>query len=250
MDNYREVVYISKTRKQKSEEYEEKYGHIPKNDKERISWLIDTYKLSSSKMDQIIERKQFIESTLRYYDFKIILYEDPEGAKRPRVRLINRTNFNKLAMNSSNFIHVYSPNAADDHNYMHRLIDQELIALDQFIQTPMMVNICSYHKTPSCFNQMDTILAEIGLYRPISKPDWDNIGKKYSDMFNANIWLDDQLVQDGEVHKYYSILPRVEIFIRYLNYYTNIYQYNQIINRKDYRPEFPVSYINPSWEVR
>ena len=63
-------------------------------------------------------------------------------------------------------------------------------------------------------------------------------------MFNANIWLDDQLVQDGEVHKYYSILPRIEIYIRYLNYTTNIYQYNQIINRKDYNPDFPINYLD------
>lgn len=238
------MTYISKTRKQKLEEYEMKYGHIPKDDKERINWLVDKYNLSSSKMDQIIEKKRWIESSLRYYDYKIILYEDPEGAKRPRVRLVNRSNFNKLAMGSSNFIHVYSPNAADDHRYIHRLIDQELIALDQFIQTPMMVNICTYQKIPSSFNQADTILAEIGIHRPISKPDWDNFGKKYPDMFNANIWLDDQLVQDGEVHKYFSILPRVEIFIRYLNYYTNQYQYNQIINRKDYNCNYPIQYLN------
>ena len=63
-------------------------------------------------------------------------------------------------------------------------------------------------------------------------------------MFNANIWLDDQLVQDGEVHKYYSILPRVEIYIRYLNYYTNLYQYNQIINRKDYNNNYPIYYLD------
>ena len=44
----------------------------------------------------------------------------------------------------------------------------------------------------------------------------DNIGKKYSDMFNSNIWLDDKLVISGTVNKFLSELPRVEIYVRYL----------------------------------
>ena len=195
-------------------------------------------------MIDIINKKNELMSNLFYYDYKIILYEEPEGAKRPRFRLINRSNFMNVALSNPNFIHVYSPNAADDHNFMHRLIDQELISLNTFIQTPCQICINTFTKTPSYFNQIDIILAELGFHRNILKPDWDNIGKKYSDMFNANIWLDDQMVQDGEVHKYYSILPRVEIYIRYLNYMTNVYQYNQVINRKDYNTEYPINYLD------
>lgn len=195
-------------------------------------------------MIDIINKKNELMSNLFYYDYKIILYEEPEGAKRPRFRLINRSNFMNVALSNPNFIHVYSPNAADDHNFMHRLIDQELIGLNTFIQTPCQICINTFTKTPSYFNQIDIILAELGFHRNILKPDWDNIGKKYSDMFNANIWLDDQMVQDGEVHKYYSILPRVEIYIRYLNYMTNVYQYNQVINRKDYNTEYPINYLD------
>lgn len=195
-------------------------------------------------MDDIIAKKYSIENNLCYYDFRIILYEDPEGSKRPRFRLINRSNYMNLAIAASNFVHVYSPNAADDHRFMHRLVENELIGLNTFIQTPCQICINTFHRIPSVFNITDTILAEMGYHRPISKPDWDNIGKKYPDMFNANIWLDDVLVQDGEVHKYYSILPRVEIYIRYLNYITNIHQYNQIINRKDYNTDYPINYLN------
>lgn len=186
-----------------------------------------------------------MESTLQYYDYKVILYEDPEGAKRPRFRMINTKNYMNAAMgNGGQFIHVYSPNAAEDNKYMHRLIDDELIYLRSFIQTPCQLCINTFFKTPSYYNIADTILSEIGLHRHIQKPDWDNIGKKYSDMFNANIWLDDNLVTDGEVHKFYSILPRIEIYIRYLNYITNQHQYNQIVNRKDYREDQPIGYLD------
>lgn len=234
-----------KTRKQKLEEYDLKYSKIPRDYNDRLYWLINKYNLSSEKMNDIIEIKRNIESTLQYYNFKIILYEDPEGAKRPRFKLVNRKNFANMAMGASNFIHVYSPNAAEDSKYIHRLVDEELIQLNGLISTPVQICINTFFKTPSYFNIQDTILAEIGIHRHINKPDFDNIAKKYCDMFNENIWLDDNLVIDGEVHKYYSILPRVEIYIRYLNYITNKYQYNQIINRKDYSSSnFPINYFD------
>ena len=195
-------------------------------------------------MNAIIEKKRNMESVLDYYTFKIVLYEDPEGAMRPRFRLINRSNIANAAIASPNFVHVYSPNAANDSRFLHRLLENELPIMNQFVQTPCQMCINTYHKMPSYFSQIDTVLAEIGLHRQYNKPDWDNIGKKYSDMFNANVWLDDQMVQDGEVHKYYSILPRVEIFVQYLNYCTNHYQYDRIINRKDYRENHPIKYLD------
>lgn len=235
---------MGKSRKEKSEEYDQKYGFIPKDNNERLAWLIDQFNLSPSKMDDIIDKQRNMQTYLQYYEYKIILYEDPEGAKRPRFRLVNRKNYMNTAIQAKDFVHVYSPNAADDHRFMHRLVDQELIQLNGLISTPMQVSINTFSRTPAYFNQTDTILAEIGLHRPMQKPDVDNIEKKYYDAFNYNIWLDDSLIVDADIHKYYSILPRLEIYIRYLNYITNRYQYNQIINRKDYKPEFNISYLD------
>ncbi len=205
--------------------------------------MIDEFNISQSKMDEIIEKKQNMEHFLFYNRFKIVLYEDPEGAKRPRFRLIHRANYMSVAMESPQFVHVYSPNAADDNNYLHRLIDDELVNLQWFIQTPCNIKINAYIKTPSSFNSVDVFLAEIGLHRKIIKPDWDNIAKKYSDMFNKNIWIDDSFVIHGEVNKFYSILPRIEIYVDYLNYATNAYQYKSIVNRKDYNSEYPIGYL-------
>ena len=86
---------MNKSRKEKAEEYDRKYSHIPRDYNERILYLIDKFHFSPTKMDEIIEKKRNIQTVLQYYDFKIILYEDPEGAKRPRFRLINRKNFMK-----------------------------------------------------------------------------------------------------------------------------------------------------------
>ena len=70
----------------------------------------------------------------------------------------------------------------------------ELDSLNQLICTPCMIDYDAYFKTPA-LSVTDKFLCEIGLIRPpFTKPDWDNIGKKYCDMYNSNIWFDDSLV--------------------------------------------------------
>ena len=50
-------------------------------------------------------------------------------------------------------------------------------------------------------------------------------------MFNENIWLDDTLVIDGTVRRYYSIKPRVEVYLKFSNMLYNKHQYNSIKQR-------------------
>lgn len=233
-----------KNRKQKSLDYENKYSEVPKDMEERLAWMCDKFNVSSTKMNEILEKKRNMEFYLQYYDYKIIFYEVPEGMPRPRFRFVNKSNFMDAAIANPGFIHVYSPTAGDDFRYMQRLKEDELLQLHQFIQTPCNIIIDSYFPTPSYFNVVDKFIAEIGLHNQIVKPDWDNIGKKYSDMYNHNIWLDDSLVVDGRVRKFYSMLPRVEINLRYLNYITCKQQYNNIIGRSEYNPEYPVNYLD------
>lgn len=232
-----------KTRSQKATEYEEKYSHIPKDYQERLAWLYDELAITESKAQEILDKRSAMINSLYYTDLKIVLYEEPEGSPRPRFRLVNRANLANMAMNNPDFIHVYSPSGAEDNRYMKRLIDNELIGLNNMICTPCELNIYTFSKTPSYYSKTDTFLAEIGLHRPVGKPDWDNAGKKYSDMFNANIWLDDIFVTDGTVRKFYSVLPRVEIYVRYLNMVYNRYQYSSITNRKDYMEEYDLKYF-------
>lgn len=222
------------TRAQKQKQYSMKYGNIPIDYTERLNWMVDYYNLSPSKMDEILLKRQNVLNNLFYYDYNVIeLLEEPEGASRPRVRIL-KSNYNRIAMTDP-MVHVYVPGASEDHRYMRQLVDHELIQLDGLITTPCDIEYNVYLKTPSNANVVDTFLCEIGLFRPpFSKPDWDNIAKKYCDMFNYNIWIDDTLVIDGSVHKYYSILPRVEIKLRYLNcVYTKNF-YNAMISRKGF----------------
>lgn len=197
--------------------------------------MVDHYNLTESKMEEIINKRETAMSNMVFFTCKAVqLLEIPEGTHRPRFRVIKKNNYNRIAMQDE-FVHVYTPNAQDDFKYMHQMVNDELVYIDGLINTPCIIDYYAYYKTPSYYNTTDIFLAETGLFRPpIDKPDWDNCGKKYCDMYNHNIWLDDALVLDGAVHKYYSILPRVEIYLRYLNCVYTKAQYNRIIQRKDY----------------
>lgn len=233
-----------KNRKQKAQEYQEKYGHIPIDYKERLYWMYDHFHMTEVQSAEVLYKKQMMISSMFYTDIDIILFEVPEGSPRPRFRIVNRSNFTNMAMSNSQFVHVYSITGHEDSVHMQRLLTQNDFAqLNQLIYTPCNVDINAFLQTPTYYSKQDIILAEIGLERPINKPDWDNIEKKYSDMFNKNIWLDDTLVVDGAIHRYYSILPRIEIRVRYLNMLYNKYQYNQMINRTDLEPGRDIKYF-------
>ena len=235
-------MYTRKSRKAKHLEYEEKYKGIPLDYKERLNWLYEKLNISESQAYNILYQRDSMLNTLQYYQTLIVLYEEPEGSPRPRFRIVNRKNLSNMAISNPNFIHVYSLTGKEDNQYMKRLINEEIMQIDGIICTPSIVDMNLFFKTPTYFNKSETILAEIGLERPIYKPDWDNAGKKYSDMFNENIWLDDAFTIEGTVRKFYSVLPRVEIRIKYLNMLYNKYQYNSVKNRTDYDESYNVQY--------
>lgn len=217
-----------KNRQQKEREYIEKYGHIPIDYKERLSWLYDHLKINEKKEQQILEMRTQLYNFLYYKTYKVVLFEEPEGSPRPRFRLINRQNLVNEAFNNGQFVHVYSLNAREDSVYMQRVVEEELYELDHIIHTPCDVEYNVFFKTPSYYNSDLVILSEIGLERPLVKPDFDNIEKKYSDMYNGNVWIDDTCVVSGTINRFYSVLPRVEINLKYLNCVYNKHQAKSI----------------------
>ena len=183
-------------------------------------------------------------NSYRYNTISFVLYEVPAGKERPRFRIISKNQLLYNAKTNPNFVHVYSLSGYDDHVYMNRLLsDSDFIALDQLLCTPVFAEFISYFPTPKSYSQEKTFLAEIGLDRPLSKPDFDNIEKKYADMFNGTIWLDDIFVVDSCTRKFYSILPRLEIRLHFMNMVYNKRQYEMITNRKDFNENMKLTYF-------
>jgi len=110
--------------------------------------------------------------------------------------------------------------------------EKELLHL---ITKPCSFDVVTYMPIPKSMNIMDTTLAELGMIKPITTPDWDNLGKTYSDMVQKWLLLNDSLITDGSVSKRYSLKPRVEITITYTLNYDSIYNKRVIENSKSYK---------------
>ena len=231
-----------KSKKEKIIEYNEKYGHIPKDYTKRLEYLYDTLKINDASSDYILQaRDAYIHST--YFEaIRLIMYEVPEFTPRPRARLITRNGIlNSVGTNS--FIQVYSITGRSNKEYMAMYKKENLSYLDNLLCTPCDIEYRAYFPTPSYYNKTQIFLAEIGLDRPLIKPDFDNIEKSYGDAFTGNIWIDDIVVVDATIRKYYSILPRMEIDLKYSNQLCNQHQYKAMIRRKDYTEEMDIKYF-------
>ena len=65
----------------------------------------------------------------------------------------------------------------------------------------------------------------------MSKPDWDNLAKTYSDMIQDVILDDDAYIVEGTSMKYYSWKPRIEITIQYMDDYDSDFNRNKILKK-------------------
>jgi Holliday junction resolvase RusA-like endonuclease len=173
----------------------------------------------------------------------MVFYEVPEYTPRPRARLINKAGIINAATGNNSFIQVYSITGRQNREYMKMYTQQNLGELEGLLCTPCDIEYNVYFPTPSYYNKTQVFLAEIGLDRPLTKPDFDNIEKSYADSFTGNIWIDDIVVVDASFHKYYSILPRVEINLKYANHVYNVHQYKAMTNRKDFTTEMHLQYF-------
>ena len=231
-----------KSKKEKIIEYNEKYGHIPKDYTKRLEYLYDTLKINDASSDYILQARDAYMHSTYFETIRLIMYEVPEFTPRPRARLITRNGIlNSVGTNS--FIQVYSITGRSNKEYMAMYKKENLSYLDNLLCTPCDIEYRAYFPTPSYYNKTQIFLAEIGLDRPLIKPDFDNIEKSYGDAFTGNIWIDDIVVVDATIRKYYSILPRMEIDLKYSNQLCNQHQYKAMIRRKDYTEEMDIKYF-------
>lgn len=177
-------------------DYEEKYGDITEDYEERINQLLTPIKTDSRR--KLLQEEIFRIRNVEWITKKFTIYLLPKATPRPR--LGQRGVF-------------YVKGAKDNKKLFKKFIND--IDID-IITTPTKFTCKSYFPIPSSMNQIEKVLAEIGLIRPISKPDWDNVGKAYCDMLQGLILYDDSLIVEGVSKKYYSMKPRIEITISYM----------------------------------
>lgn len=182
-------------------EYKEIYGDIPRKETERLAYLLQNINLSNKSRSILMES---IHDALnkKWEKIDFVIYLLPKATPRPRHN-ITRNIF-------------YVSGAKDNKDIFMKYMEK----LDvDMITTPCKFTCKSYFPIPNTMNAVEKILAEMGLVRPISKPDWDNVGKTYSDMIQDSLIFDDYLIIEGTSKKYYSIKPRIEISIEYMTDY-------------------------------
>lgn len=127
-----------------------------------------------------------------------------------------------------NIIHYGQPKAQPRARYSSRLnamydgakslkqsvVEQVVHQLPKdFKPTENMVtfNAIFYLPIPKSFGNANKVRAELGIIRPLSKPDKDNLEKLLYDALTSFLYKDDSCVVGGTGEKYYSCKPRTEI---------------------------------------
>lgn len=187
--------------------YESIYGSYPSTQKELINLLHNELNYNKDKLDKERERIQNIETTVLEYTFFLV----PKGSPRPRY----------------DSKHFYVKNAAN----MKKIFKKQLEKENIMIYTRCSYTLKAYQPTPiTTMSNIEVILAEEGLIRPIVTPDWDNIAKTYTDALQSVLILNDNLINPGIVEKYYSIKPRIELRIEYQHDFDSNYNKNKVLN--------------------
>ena len=191
-------------------EYNVKYDQYSNDSDQRYNDMISHMHFNNDKLQLMIDHIKNIK--WKTVDFTIYLV--PKATPRPR--LGHRGVFYvKGASNNKRIFEKYLENRDD-------------IIL---IKTPVKFFCTTYFPIPSSMNNIEKICAELGLISPISKPDWDNVAKTYCDMIQGSLLLDDSLIIEGSLKKRYSLKPRIEIRLQYMEEYGSKFNEDKILRK-------------------
>lgn len=201
----------------KIREYQDKYYSIPNDFSERFIYLINKMKLTMKDITNV--KKALVKiKKIKWDSIDFVFYFFPAGTPRPRIGK-KRIFYVKNAKNYSEIFKNFIDNSEDLHH---------------LITTPCRFYCDLYIKMPENMSKVEKIIAELKSITAIPKPDWDNAGKTYSDMIQKHLLLDDCLIIDGRVRKYYSFKPRIEIHIEYMRNYDCKFNKKKVESWKSY----------------
>ena len=195
-------------------DYNEIYGDIPTDDVDRFQYILNNMNLSKKSREMIFPSIRKILG-IKWETFDFTVYLVPKATPRPRHN-IKRNVF-------------YVSGAKDNKDIFNKFFVKQDVPM---ITTPCKYTCITYYPIPSSMSKVEQILAEMGLIRPISKPDVDNVFKTYSDMVQGTLLFDDSLIVEGVSKKFYSFKPRIEIHIEYMSEHDSNYNNKKIFKKK------------------
>ena len=199
------------------EEYDEKYGAIPMDPAEILTYLEQELRLTDKGFKKIQEADDYVAS-IPWNNLKIILPIIPKPSPRPRISGVTGR--------------FYVTGAAENKKLLKYYIED----IYQIIYTQTYFSLTTYIPTPiSSMNRHEIYRAEKKTISAMSNPDWDNLGKTYSDMIQQILILNDNIITKGSTEKYYSVKPRVEIDIKYQLGYDSKFNKRRMESTKAYK---------------
>jgi Holliday junction resolvase RusA-like endonuclease len=181
-------------------EYQQKFGDIPDTVEERVA-LIKSEKRWTDKNEQDLLKLKRKLKRVKWKEMEFTIFIEPRPSARPRFTFMGRT---------------YVPHAADNGTFFSDIFMAENPDIPR-ITTPCYIYADVYALTPKSYNRVDKILYEEKLLENVSRKDIDNYAKSVLDMIQHGLLSNDNLVIDIKGHKYYSIKPRIECVIRYMD---------------------------------
>lgn len=162
---------------------------------------------SSARVKDTVADCLNLYKRIKWETVSFIIPTNPEPSHRPRL----------------SGYRVYVPGAAKHQSYFNKHVLPKLNGL--FIYTPCKIKIDIFVQTPKSFSTTQKILAEMKILRPWGNiGDVDNFEKALLDQLQPNekrghrgIMANDSLVIESHTNKYYSMTPRYEVTIEFMN---------------------------------
>lgn len=182
--------------------YEQQYGHIPNKQIDRISYILGNKANNKKYNDMIMSEAKKIKR-IKWTKLNFSIWKIVRPSPRPR------------ATRRGGYIKMYVPHAKENGDWFSEFAEENNLP---YIETPCMLNMTIYEKTPSSFSIKNKVLAELGIIRPWKRTgDFDNYAKGIADMIQHGMLKDDCLVVESTQKLYYSIKPHADIEISYMN---------------------------------
>jgi Holliday junction resolvase RusA-like endonuclease len=182
------------------EEYQEKYKDIPVEQEERLEYIVNSKKYRGDLIADIAKARKKL-SKIKWKTYSFIMDMEPAATSRPRHTFTGR---------------VYVPGASERADLFENFVLPTLID-PPFITTPCLADIKFYERTPSSFNMIRRILAEEKRIPNVTVRDIDNMLKAVLDFIQHGMLENDNKVYISNLEKWYSIRPRIEITIKYMD---------------------------------
>lgn len=181
--------------------YEREFGHIPNVQIDRVAFILGKKANNKSYNDMIMKEAKRIKR-IKWNTISFTIWKIVRPSPRPR------------ASRRGAYIQMYVPRAKENGEWFESFFKEHDLPS---IETPCILKMTIYEKTPSSFSIKNKVLAELGIIRPWKRTgDFDNYAKGIADMIQHGMLKDDCLVIESTQKLFYSIKPHVDIEISYM----------------------------------